>query len=326
MSSLPLKSKGVPGALIVRWAMFLLALPAPAIGQTIPSQIIVFGDSLSDTGNGFEFVRTSSTPPDYGMTQLLIPNAPYARGGHHLTNGATWIELLARPLGLAGSVQPAFTGESPNAMNFAIGTARARDDGTNPSLAFEVAAFLQKTGFDAPSDALYVIEIGANDVRDAAATGDPVQGALILQEAATAIASAIQTLYEAGARNFLIWTVPDAGLTPLARFLEPLIPGTIAGASLATTTFNAALSSALAPLAGLPNITLVPFRADLLVNTIVTAPGAFGLTNVTDACVMPTVAPFFCQAPDEYLFWDGIHPTAAVHAIVARAVETLLGI
>jgi phospholipase/lecithinase/hemolysin len=326
MSLLLRQPSALRKALIACCAVLLLALPKTAAGQSVPSQVVVFGDSLSDTGNGFVFVGTSSTPPDYGMNQLLIPDAPYARGGHHLTNGATWIEQLVRPRGLARSARPAFGSSSPYAMNFAIGTARARDDGQNPSLALEVGAFLQKTGFVAPSDALYVIQIGGNDIRDAVATGDPVQGAMILQAALTSIASAIQTLYAAGARNFLIWSVPDAGLTPLAQFLETLIPGTIAAASLATTTFNAGLSAALAPLAALPGINLVPFDAYTLVNTIVAAPGAFGLTNVTDACVTPNVAPFACQNPDDYLFWDGIHPTAAAHAIVAQAVALLLGI
>ena len=132
----------------------LLGSPSVVTSQSLPDRIVVFGDSLSDPGNGFVFARTSSTPPDWGMDSLLIPDAPYARGGHHLSNGPTWIEQFARPLGFAPYVQPAFRSSSPDALNFAIGTARAREGTADPSLALQVASFLQKTGGVAPSDAL----------------------------------------------------------------------------------------------------------------------------------------------------------------------------
>jgi phospholipase/lecithinase/hemolysin len=45
---------------------------------------------------------------------------------------------------------------------------------------------------------------------------------------------------------------------------------------------------------------------------------------VTTACVTPYVPPFTCESPDEYLFWDGIHPTKAVHAIIAAEAGSVL--
>ena len=38
----------------------------------------------------------------------------------------------------------------------------------------------------------------------------------------------------------------------------------------------------------------------------------------------PGVAPFTCQDADEFLFWDGIHPTKAGHAILARETANVL--
>jgi phospholipase/lecithinase/hemolysin len=267
MRTLPHRS--LASAIVASSVLLLFASSSTAFAQG-SSQVVVFGDSLSDPGNGFSFVKSSATPPDYMLNSLLIPSAPYARGGHHLTNGSTWIEQLAGALRAERSVLPAFVGSNPHAMNFAIGTARARDDGSNPSLSFEVASFLQKTGGVASPDALYVIQIGGNDVRDAIATGDPVQGVAILQAAATAIANNISLLYS--------------------------------------------------------GIDIIPFDANALITAIVNNPGLYGLTNVTDACVTPNVPPFTCQTPDEYLFWDGIHATAAAHTLVAQAVALLLGL
>ena len=308
----------------------LMASPIPAFAQPAIGDIVTFGDSLSDPGNGFVFIRESATPPDFSTNELLFPSAPYARGGHHLSNGPTWIEQLAQPLGLSRSVNPAFKGSNPFAMNFAVGTARARNDFTNPSLSLLVSAFLQKTGGVARADALYVIQIGANDVRDAlAAVVDEEEPLPILQAAAAAIAANVSTLHAAGARQFLIWNVPDIGLTPALAIADTQFPGEIpspsAVATFLTERFNALLGLALAPVAMLPGIALVPFDAFKLVTEIVENPNEFGLTNVTDACITPGVPPFTCKRPDTFLFWDGSHPTKAAHGIIAGAVAQLLG-
>src|SRR5262249_14934176 len=102
---------------------------ATASAQPPGLGLVVFGDSLSDPGNAFALVGGTNTPPDYSQDFFLVPDQPYARGGHHFTNGSTWIELLARSRGLAANANPAFRGANPGAANYAIGGARARDDG-----------------------------------------------------------------------------------------------------------------------------------------------------------------------------------------------------
>ena len=73
-----------------------------------------------------------------------------------------------------------------------------------------------------------------------------------------------------------------------------------------------------------PGIRIDRLDAYRLLTDLVGRPSAFGLTNVTGACLTPYVPPFTCGSPDEVLFWDRIHPTRAVHAIIAQEAATLL--
>ena len=93
------------------------------------SALVLFGTSLSDSGNAFALRGGTNPPPHYLLDPLPVPGVPYARGGHHFSNGATWVEQWARSLGLAGSVRPAFASRSKKATNYAVGAARAYDDG-----------------------------------------------------------------------------------------------------------------------------------------------------------------------------------------------------
>jgi len=69
---------------------------------------------------------------------------------------------------------------------------------------------------------------------------------------------------------------------------------------------------------------IIRLDAEGILNALVTDSTAFGLTDVTTACVTPGLAPFTCQSPDEFLYWDGIHPTKAVHAILAQETAAAL--
>lgn len=299
----------------------LLVAPGLAAAQSHFSGIVVFGTSLSDAGNAFVLVGDSSTPPDFALSPLLIPSAPYAKGGHHFSNGATWVEQFARSAGLSASVRPALL--DPSATNYAVGAARAHDDGINFNLTRQVDTFLEHSGNVASAQALYVVEMGSNDIRDAFAiyaTGG--NGAPILTEALASIAASIQRLYAAGAREFLVWLPPNVALTPALRSLPPAAQGL---AGQLTQVFVAGLSGVLVQLAqNLPGANVVPLNAYQLLNSIVANPTAFNLANVTTACVTPNVAPFSCANVDEFLFWDGIHPTTAGHAILADEAGRLV--
>jgi phospholipase/lecithinase/hemolysin len=293
--------------------------------QTQGPSLVVFGTSLSDPGNAFALAGGTNTPPDYSVDPLLVPDRPYSAGGHHFSNGATWVEQFARPLGLSGAAAPALRSSSAVAMNFAVGGARARPGTNSVDLGTQIGAYLQKVGGQASPGSLYIIEMGGNDVRDALVTagagGNPFA---VLEQAAGAIAGGVANLHNAGARQFLVWSSPDIGLTPAIRGLDQVIPGTAAAAMGLTVYFNAALHNALAQLAPLPDLQIRRLDAFGLIHAIANAPQLFGVTDATTACITPSSAPFHCQSPDEYLFWDGIHPTHVGHGILADEARVVL--
>lgn len=305
---------------LTKWSLLscLTLLPvAPQLATAQPGGIVVFGTSLSDPGNAYAALGAATTPPDWSVDAFLVPDRPYARGGHHFSNGATWIEQFARPLGLAASTKGAFT--PGGGTNFAFGGARARNFGTSPSLAVQVGLFLQATGGTAPAQALYVIEMGGNDMRDAMQAlfeGQPAEATQILDAAFEAIIGSIQTLHAAGARRFLLWNMPNIGTTPA------LSPTPLAGfADFFAQQFNANLAAALSTTLGGIDIAVLDVYGK--VGAVVAQPGDFGLTNATQACIS-VEAPFSCAQPNDHLFWDGIHPTMAGHAIFAHEAAAAL--
>ena len=313
---------------VARWTLYtclalVLAAPGLVSAQSRYSGIVVFGTSLSDSGNAFALLGDHATPPDFNLNPLLIPNAPYARGGHHFSNGATWIEQFASSIGLERSVRPALAKTNAYATNYAVGAARAYDDGVNFNLGRQVHEFLLRSNGVASPEALYVIEMGSNDIRDAFqiyATGG--NGGPVLTQALNSIAASIQTLYVAGAREFVVWVAPNVALTPALRTLGPAAGGL---ATSLTQAFNGGLDQVLNQLSfGLPGIAFARLDAYQILDSIVANPVAFDLTSVTTACVTPNDVPFTCTHVDGYLFWDGIHPTKAGHAILARELTQVL--
>jgi len=297
------------------------AVLAPVMAGALTfDRMVVFGTSLSDPGNAYALTGLVSKPPYDTLDNLLVPDAAYARGGHHFSNGATWVEQYARSIGLAGSTRPAFRTADGLAANYAVGGARAREDGLNMNLASQVQAFLADFP-EVPANALYVVEMGSNDIRDAL-LADPDS---VLEGALTAIAAAMFDLYDAGARKFLVLNGPDISLTPAVLQLDAVMPGTAWYARQLSSFFNEELEELLVYLeTTLPGIDIR--RLDMFgqLNEYAADPESFGLSEVAAACVSPNIAPFACQEPDAYLFWDGVHPSRAVHAIFAREAARVL--
>ena len=209
--------------------------------------------------------------------------------------------------------------------NYAVGAARARP-GAPFDLGSQVGLFLGDFGGGAPQDALYVVFVGGNDLRDAlvALATDPsgITSFGILNAALDAIRDHLTVLASAGARQFLVANAPNIGLTPAVRAEGPAAQ---AAAQTLATAFNNGLAAILSGLEA--NLPLHIARLDVfgIVSQVVADPAAAGLADAEDSCITPdTSTGAFCTQPDQFLFWDGIHPTRAGHAILAQHARTVL--
>ncbi len=305
-------------------AILLAFMPAIGVADTVFEKLFIFGDSLSDPGNRYAVTGETAKAP-----YEPIPSAAYAIGGHRFSNGKTWAERLAQNLNDNNGGKPAFKKPGQNG-NYAYGGARARDVGSGHSSGDQVAMFLGDH-ISAPYEALYVLQFGANDIRDA--LFDPPNAGSIVLAAVAAEITNIQTLYFRGARNFAIANAPNVGRAPaVAAFgLDA-----IAAAQALSEFHNGVLEGGFA-LLGLPGLSQLPgllpginiYRIDMFgfVNDVAENPAAFGISDPFFPCLQFGVkSEAKCDNADERLFWDGIHPTAVAHSAlgdIATAAVTI---
>jgi len=282
-----------------------VALPASAASPY--SNYVVFGDSLSDVGNLF------------AATGGAQPAAPYANG--QFSNGPVWAQDLAGNLGLA-PLTPALLGGTDFAFGGATTSSAATKSSAVPNLDMQIGAFLAGTGGTAPSSALYSVWIGANDVLGTIATADP-NALTDTQSAAHSEAAAIGALVTDGARNILVPLLPDLGKTP-----RLIAAGTVAqaGATGLSLAYNAALLADLAGITGVPGLDITVLDTFSLIDTVAADPATFGFSDATDACYIGpyTGGGTTCATPNDYLFWDTIHPSAVGHSLIANAASEAL--
>lgn len=294
----------------------------PATAMALPySNLVIFGDSLADSGNNAIFLDGSGPPPGTLRTTtpmldpVQISTLPY--NTNRYSNGMVWTEYFAGRMGM--SAAPSLAGGS----NFAFGGANVGPNGSSfPfSLLDQVSSFFSSTGGVASPNALYVLEGGGNDARGifelAAGGADP--GAMIAAYALN-MANIIGQLKAAGAEDILLMNVPDISKIPAIQALGPAVA---AQASMLVASMNGALAAALGGLspAQLDGVRL--FDLCGLLDAVYADPATYGFNNVTDACAANAA----CIAnPDGYFFWDGIHPTTAAHRIFAEAAFAALQI
>jgi phospholipase/lecithinase/hemolysin len=266
------------------------ALAVQATGAAL-GDVVVFGDSLSDTGT------------IYSATGGLIPASPYFAG--RFSNGPVWVEHLAVGLGL-----PALTPSRADGTNYAYGGAKTGNGYTYfvaANLGTQINQYLTDVG-QAAADNLFVVWGGGNDL-----VGNPQ---IDVSVPVANLANHITTLAAAGAEEFLVPNLPPLGQTPGYH-------GSASETAMdnLTVAFNDELGAELDVLETTLDVTIHRLDVFAMFESVLADPAAFGFTNVTDQALNGGSP---VPNPDEYLFWDDIHPTAAGHAwlgqLAVRAV------
>ena len=289
--------------------LWLVALVIGALLASLPAtaradftDLVVFGDSLSDVGNLSD------------ISGGIYPGPYYFNG--RVSNGSVWAEHFSSALGLGPLSYSRDAGD-----DFAF--AGARTTGTPfPDNIFirdlddQVTSFVNSRNGNATT--LYVVWVGANDLLNQLEGGGGTE-----QTYVNKIITEMGRLVTAGARQFLVPNLPDLGLTP--RFSS-----SPAAATAASEAFNAALATALNTLeSSNPALTLYRLDIHAAFDEIVANPAAYGLTNVTDPAAPGLEVGdstydtgLIVPNPDEYLFWDELHPTRVGHSILGQFAMT----
>ncbi len=290
-------------------------MSATALGQ---QRYVAFGDSLSDNGN---FFAATGQPP-----------APYFNG--RFSNGPTWVEVLAGPMGGFFPIGPVNNGTS---TNFAFGGARtdgaAAPPGSPPNISggsgAQIANYLARGGSFGANDRV-TLWAGANNIFQGLSTTlplvaggviTPAQAQATMQAIATAaatdVAMQVGQLAGAGARQIIVFNLPSFSSVP--QFLGgPAAP--LAG--FASSVFNQALGTAVPAAAAGANVTLVDVAS--VFAALQGNPAAFGFTDATSNCTTTPACVLNPAARDQFVFWDGVHPTAAGHRLVAAVASQYL--
>ena len=281
----------------IKAAALAAGLSLGATAQAAPSNVFVFGDSLMDTGN--LFLATGGFPP-----------SPYFGG--RFSNGVLFDEIIAGNFGI--TLTPSLL--AGNNFSWAgAQTGSGLSGGFIPNVQTQINQYLGAYGGVADSNALYIIDGGGNDVLPAAVAPDL---AAAIAGIVGNIKAQIGSLVNAGAKNFLVVNVARVGDTPRVSVDGP---GATAGANYIADQINQGLLVALMQIYDSnKDVDLDLLDLFALGSTVNANAAAFGFTNSTEACLVPGVS--LCANPDEYLYWDSFHPTAAVGRIAAAAPTT----
>ena len=322
-------------ALSITAAAALISLNAHA-GSVEFKNIYSLGDSLSDVG-----VYSNAVIGGAALQNITLPNIQYRFTNNNLDGSSkVWVEDLAGRLGLTirpNRINPTEVGGTA----FAEGGARVSNPVgigyapgnliTTVPLTTQVDRLLaQKPKLDA-SDLVF-LWAGANDgftqlglIGAGAAT--PTEGLTQMAMEGGAMATQVQRLRTAGAKYVVVALVPNLANTPFGALLTS--QSAAAGQLLTglSSTFNMQVLSSV-PAAGAVVVDVNKLLGDVIANPVKYGFNANSLgataCGVNPAATGPndyfnsSLTSCFNSNPQNYLFADGVHPSAKAHAMFGQ--------
>jgi phospholipase/lecithinase/hemolysin len=310
-------SSRYPYRLLTMLAVLAITATAALAQVRDYTRIVVFGDSLSDSGNVAHL-----TAAKYGIPVPSPIGGNYTLG--RFTDGydtfpaaqnyfGVWIEQLSASIPSHPAVTNSLDGGTDYAYGFALtgaGTSTLQLAGGQISVDVEnmgrqITDYLS-THPKINNKTLFVVWGGANDVLNATSPTQIINAAI--QETLD-----IQRLIAAGATQILVLNLPPLGLTP--RLNGSMATSQTANA--ASALFNSWLGTGVAVLNDFyrwRRVSIYHVNVFSLFTRIVANPTVSSLDNVTTPAQNNVAID-----PDTYLFWDDLHPTTRGHNLVADA-------
>ena len=244
-----------------------------------------------------------------------------------------------------GRTRPASVGldpaNNPQGTNYAWGGAQASATGGSlllPSVGQQVNSYINGRG-NIPNNPLYVFWAGGNDLLNAAtaAGATPASINAAKDNAIAALKSSIQRLFDRIDPNQpaqVLWAnLPSLDRVPAAAALPANLRTALRDASAAFALEQGqAITDLVEPVA---NRYIYGLDIYGLFNQILDNPAAYGFANTTNPVIVtpdfarpgpfnPTLAVPPGTNPDGFVFWDPIHPTSHVHALIGNAAAAVI--
>jgi outer membrane lipase/esterase len=290
---------------------------APLSAQSYFSELVIFGDSLLDSGNrglrytnrvgdgsgDFSLGAYASIAPQYLGMALGLATDPAAGGGTNYAVGGYETADILNSINGTGLALPA-------------GGAEARP------------AYLTENNSVNPN-ALFLIDGGGNDFLN----GTAVDQATIVNSAKTLIAG-VSAISAAGGRYIMLSNLPDLGKTPAVQAQNLSSPGAAAAVSAGAAGYNQALQT----FANFSGANIIPVDLAGVITYVSDNAESYGFANGANVAFGPLGTfdqRYMCfddsnadciehpvfgidgtnPDPSKLLFNDGVHPTAKVGEI-----------